>query len=332
MTPGTLSSRLVPQPPFPTPFLPPTRIDWDTLFQPFFDEYFNPSPCVDHLVFEVATPEPTVSTESPSQVIPLSVGEPNQDIEVLHMDNDPYFGLLIPEPSTEESSSQELVPHPDRVMIISLKWIYKVKLDELGGVLKSKARLVAMGYYQEEGIDFKESFAPVAQLEAIRIFIAFSAHMNMMAYYKFSKGTVDPTLFIRREGKDILLAKPTEKSLHAVKRIFRYLRGTINMVMWYSKDSCIALIAFADADHADVITTDALWPCIQQNTPVLYQFIKKQVENEVVELYIVRTYYQLVDIFTKALGRERLAFLIDKLGMKSMYPETLKRLAEEEEE
>ncbi|GKC12024.1 hypothetical protein Tco_1008806 [Tanacetum coccineum] len=64
----------------------------------------------------------------------------------------------------------------------------------------------------------------------------------------------------------------------------------------------------------------------------LYHFIKEQVKNGVVELYFVRTDYQLTDIFTKALGRERLAFLIDKLGMKIMSPETLKRLAEEEEE
>nr|GEX29668.1 integrase, catalytic region, zinc finger, CCHC-type, peptidase aspartic, catalytic [Tanacetum cinerariifolium] len=61
----------------------------------------------------------------------------------------------------------ELVPQPDQVMVITLKWIYKVKLDELGGILKNKARLVARGYRQEEGIDFEESFAPVARLEAI---------------------------------------------------------------------------------------------------------------------------------------------------------------------
>ncbi|GJZ34870.1 retrovirus-related pol polyprotein from transposon TNT 1-94 [Tanacetum coccineum] len=61
----------------------------------------------------------------------------------------------------------ELVPRPDKVMVITLKWIYKVKLDELGGILKNKARLVARGYRQEEGIDFEESFAPVARLDAI---------------------------------------------------------------------------------------------------------------------------------------------------------------------
>ncbi|GKE46875.1 retrovirus-related pol polyprotein from transposon TNT 1-94 [Tanacetum coccineum] len=162
----------------------------------------------------------------------------------------------------------KLVPHPDKVMVINLKWIYKVKLDELGGVLKKKARLVARGYHQEEGIDFEESFAPVARLDAIQIFLTYAAHMNMIVYqmdvkttflndilreevyvsqpdgfmdqdnpnhvYKlkkalyglkkaprtwydllskfllsqeFSKGTVDPTLFIRRQGTNILLVQ-----------------------------------------------------------------------------------------------------------------------------
>ncbi|GJR47388.1 retrovirus-related pol polyprotein from transposon TNT 1-94 [Tanacetum coccineum] len=189
--------------------------------------------------------------------------------------------------------------------------IYKVKLDELGGILKNKARLVARGYRQEDGIDFEESFAPVARLDAIQIFLTFAADMNMIVYqmdvkttflngilheevyvsqpdrfvdkdhpnhvyklenalcglkqaprawydllskfllsHKFSKGTMDPTLFIRRQGKDILLAKPTEKHLHAAKRFFKYLRGTVNKGLWYLKNSSIALTAYADADHA----------------------------------------------------------------------------------
>ncbi|GKE97193.1 hypothetical protein Tco_1582048 [Tanacetum coccineum] len=65
---------------------------------------------------------------------------------------------------------------------------------------------------------------------------------------------------------------------------------------------------------------------------IRYHFIKEQLENGVVELYFVRTEYQLEDIFTKALGRERLDFLINKLGMRSMSPETLKSLADEEGE
>ncbi|GJR80146.1 retrovirus-related pol polyprotein from transposon TNT 1-94 [Tanacetum coccineum] len=395
----------------------------------------------------------------------------------------------------------ELIPRPDRVVIITLKWIYKVKLEELAGVLKNKACLVARGYCQEEGIDFEESFALVAQLEAIRIFIALTTHMNMVVYQmdmktaflngilreealyglkqapcawydllssfllsqKFTKGTVDPTLFVIREGKDILLisqsprgiflnqskyalesiikygmetyepantpmvekskldedpqgkavdptcycrmidtlmyltssrpdlvfvvcmcaryqAKPTEKQLHAVKRIFRYLRGTINMGLWYPKDSCIAQTAFANADHMGCQDTkkstfgsmqlsgcyaQILWMRSQltdyglvfnkiplycynksaialccnnvqhsrsKHIDIRYHFIKEQVESGVVELYFIRTKYQLADIFTKPLAREQLEFLINKLGMQSMSPETLKKLADEEEE
>ncbi|GKE34381.1 retrovirus-related pol polyprotein from transposon TNT 1-94, partial [Tanacetum coccineum] len=66
----------------------------------------------------------------------------------------------------------ELVPPLDCAMIIALKWIYKVKLDEYGDVLKNKACLVAKGYHQEEGLDFEESFALVARLEDIKIFLA----------------------------------------------------------------------------------------------------------------------------------------------------------------
>ncbi|GKD99355.1 retrovirus-related pol polyprotein from transposon TNT 1-94 [Tanacetum coccineum] len=129
----------------------------------------------------------------------------------------------------------ELVPPPDCAMIIALKWISKVKLDEYGDVLKNKARLVAKGYRQEKGLDFEESFAPVARLEAIRIFLANAAsfvepdrphHVYRLkkalyglkqaprAWYDtlskfllaqgFSKGLVDPTLFIRKTGKHTL--------------------------------------------------------------------------------------------------------------------------------
>nr|GEU41568.1 retrovirus-related Pol polyprotein from transposon TNT 1-94 [Tanacetum cinerariifolium] len=74
----------------------------------------------------------------------------------------------------------KLVPRLDKVMVITLRWIYKVKLDELGGILKNKARLVARGYRQKEGIDFEESFALVARLDAIRIVLAFAAYINMI--------------------------------------------------------------------------------------------------------------------------------------------------------
>ncbi|GJS37449.1 hypothetical protein Tco_0535831 [Tanacetum coccineum] len=157
-------------------------------------------------------------------------------------------------------------------------------------------------------------------------------------------------------------AKPTKKHLQEVKRIFRYLKGTINMGLWYSKDTGMSLTAYADADHVGCQDTrhstsgsaqflgDKLIPLYYDNKSTIalccnnvqhsrakhidicYHFIKDQVENGIVELYFVRTEYQLADIFTKPLPRERFNFLIDKLGMKSMSAETLKHLAEEMDE
>nr|GEY21284.1 hypothetical protein [Tanacetum cinerariifolium] len=88
-------------------------------------------------------------------------------------------------------------PQPDCVMIIALKWIYKVKLDEYGDVLKNKARLVAKGYRQEEGIDFEESFAPVASIESIYIVVANAASKNMTIYQMDVK-----TAFLNGELKE----------------------------------------------------------------------------------------------------------------------------------
>nr|GEU76568.1 Gag-Pol polyprotein [Tanacetum cinerariifolium] len=76
----------------------------------------------------------------------------------------------------------ELVSCPDKVMLIKFKWIYKVKTDKFSGILKNKARLVAHGFRQEEDIDFEESIALVARIEAIHIFIANAANKNMMIF------------------------------------------------------------------------------------------------------------------------------------------------------
>nr|GEW36717.1 integrase, catalytic region, zinc finger, CCHC-type, peptidase aspartic, catalytic [Tanacetum cinerariifolium] len=124
----------------------------------------------------------------------------------------------------------ELVPCPYKVMLIKLKWIYKVKTDEFGRVLKKKARLIAHGLRQEDGIHFEESFASVTKIKAIRIFIANATNKNMIIIQMDIK-----TAFLNGELKEE--AKPTEKHLIAVKRIFRYLTGTINMGLYYSKDT-----------------------------------------------------------------------------------------------
>ncbi|GJZ23434.1 retrovirus-related pol polyprotein from transposon TNT 1-94 [Tanacetum coccineum] len=551
LTPGPISSGLVPNPAPAIPYAPPTNKELEMLFQPMFDEYFNPPGIRQNPIPNVAQDPviptgPSVSiaidldapsgshTSSPLDHHSSSVhhglaGEPSAEVNPFAAaDPEPFVNVFAPDYNSEASSSGEinipessqstqhhehvrkwtdshpldniignpsrpvstrkqlatdalwcfynsvlskvepknfqsaatedcwfqamqdeihefdrldvweLVPPPDCAMIIALKWIYKVKLDEYGDVLKNKARLVAKGYRQEEGLDFEESFAPVARLEAIRIFLANAASKNMTVYqmdvktaflngelkeevyvsqpegfvdpdrphhvYRlkkalyglkqaprawydtlskfllaqgFSKGVVDPTLFIRKTGKhtlhvqiyvdDIIFAstdpkdcdrfsnemsskfqmsmmgqisfflglqisqnpkgifinqskyaneilkkfdlhksdlvdtpmvertkldedlsgipvdqtqyrsmigslmyltasrpdlvfavcmcaryqsKPTKKHLEAVKRVFRYLQGSINMGLWYPKDTAMALTAYTDADHA----------------------------------------------------------------------------------
>nr|GFB90775.1 retrovirus-related Pol polyprotein from transposon TNT 1-94 [Tanacetum cinerariifolium] len=324
MTPGTISSGLVPTTSPSTSYVPPSRNDWDVLFQPTFDKLLNPPPSVVNQTPEAIAPiaevippgyvdstgspssttveqdAPSTSnsptpTETQSSFIPQDVGDDNLDMEIAHMGNDPLFGVPIPEvtsaQSTTPASPQVIVQTNHPIPHHNSKWTkdhplnniiepktYKEALtqscwiesmqEELNEFkrLENKARLVARGYRQEEGIDFEESFAPVARLEAIRICLTYAAHKNMVVYqmdvktaflngnlredvyvsqpdgfvdkdnpnhvYKlkkalyglkqaprawynmlssfllsqdFSKGSVDPTLFIRKNDNDLLL-------------------------------------------------------------------------------------------------------------------------------
>ncbi|GJR81409.1 retrovirus-related pol polyprotein from transposon TNT 1-94 [Tanacetum coccineum] len=256
MTHGQISSGLVSNPVPAAPYVPLTNKELEILFQPMFDEYLepprverpvSPAPAVSVLVNSAGTPSSTTidqdapsPSHSPSSLALQSlsihqgvVAESTlmEDNPFAPVDNDSFINMLALKPSSEASSSGdlikpknfksaitedcwfqamqdeihefdrlqvwELVPQPDCVMIIALKWIYKVKLDEYGDVLKNKAWLVAKGYRQEEGINFEESFAPVARIEAIRIFIANAASKNMTIYQMDVK-----TAFLNGELKE----------------------------------------------------------------------------------------------------------------------------------
>nr|GEV43294.1 hypothetical protein [Tanacetum cinerariifolium] len=494
LTPGQISSGLVPNPVPTTPYAPPTNKELEILFQPMFDEYLE-APCVERPVHPAqAVQAPVNSAGSPSSttidkdapslsISPSSsalkshslhqgvAAEPTymEDHPVAPVDNNPFVNVFALEPHSEASSSGdisstestyisqtfhhlnkwskdhpldnvignpsppvstrkqlatdalwclnnsvlskvepknfkyaitedcwfqamqdeihefdrlqvwELVPQLDCVMIVALKWIYKVKLDEYGDYLKNKARLVVKGYQQEKGIDFEESFAPVARIEAIRIFIADVASKNMTIYQmdvktaflngelkeevyvsqpegfvdpdhpthvyrlkkalyglkqaprvwydtlsrflldnNFSKGlqvsqspggifinqskfaleilkkfgmdscdsvdtpmvdrlkldkdplgipvdqtrfhsTIGSLMYLTASRPDLVFAvcmcaryqaSPTKKHLEALKRVFWYLKRTINCGLWYLKDTAMALSAYSDADHA----------------------------------------------------------------------------------
>nr|GEY01197.1 retrovirus-related Pol polyprotein from transposon TNT 1-94 [Tanacetum cinerariifolium] len=204
------------------PYVPQTNKDLEILFQPMFDEYLEPpnverpippAPPVQVLVVSAGIPfSTTINQDAPStsylpsssEVQPpishqgITVGPKIEDNPFAQAENDPFVNVFAPEPSSKASSSgDELVPQPDCVMIIALKWIYKVKLDEYGDVLKNKAWLVAKGYRQEEGIDYEESFTPIARIEAIRIFIANAVSRNMPIYQMDVK-----TAFLNGELKE----------------------------------------------------------------------------------------------------------------------------------
>ncbi|GJT47743.1 retrovirus-related pol polyprotein from transposon TNT 1-94 [Tanacetum coccineum] len=124
---------------------------------------------------------------------------------------------------------------------------------------------------------------------------------------KFVKGVVNLTLFTQKEGSDLILL--TDYGFN------------FNNIPLYS-----------DSKSAIALSCNTVQHSRTKHIAVWYHFIKEQVENEVVELYFVKTDYQLADIFTKALARECFKFLINRLGMQSITPEELKCLAESDEE
>ncbi|GJV63940.1 hypothetical protein Tco_1474768 [Tanacetum coccineum] len=161
---------------------------------------------------------------------------------------------------------------------------------------------------------------------------------------EFSKGVVEPTLFTGKAVRDILLkygmlsSDPVDTPMVEKSKLDEDLQGKpddpthyhgmIGSLMYVTSSKP----ALCDNKNAISLCCNNVQHSRSKHIDVRYHFIKEQVENGVMELYFVRTEYQLTDIFTKALPRERLKFLIKTLGLKSMSPETLKLLAEKEEE
>nr|GEU93789.1 hypothetical protein [Tanacetum cinerariifolium] len=351
--------------------------------------------------------------------------------------------------------------------------------DEDQTVIRNKARLVAKGYAQEESIDFEESFAPVARLESVQIFIAYAAHksfpifqmdvkteflngqlkeefvdpdhpekvyrlrkalyglkqaprecrfeMSLMGEMKFflglqihqspsgifinqakytleilykhgmdkshSIGTpmatkpkleadlsgtpVDQTdyrskirslVYLTSSRPDIVQvvcfcaryqSRPTKKHLKEVKKIFRYLKGTVNIGLWYPKDSSFELTAFSYADHAGCTDSrkstsggiqflcDKLvsWMSKKQNCTVMsseeaeyvalsascaqVMWMRTQLQDYGFNYNKIRTEYQLADMFTKALPEDRFKYLVRRIGMRCLTLVELEVLAKE---
>nr|GEZ70594.1 retrovirus-related Pol polyprotein from transposon TNT 1-94 [Tanacetum cinerariifolium] len=273
MTPGTISSGLVPTFSPSTSYVPPLRNNWDLLFQPMFDELLNPLPSVVNQapeaiapIVELIPPVNADSTGSPSSTtveqdapstsnsptptktqspgIPQDVGNDHLDIEVAHMGNDPLFGVPIPEVTSAQSTTSAS-PQAIMSMMGKISFFLKLQISQSPrGIFinQSKYALESLKKYGFESCDPVDT--PMVE-----------------------KSKLDED----KEGK---------------------------------ADSSVALTAFVDADHAG------------------YQDTRRSTSGK----------YQLADLFTKALGRDRIEFLTNKLGMRSFTPETLKKLMNKEDE
>nr|GEX83348.1 putative reverse transcriptase domain, ribonuclease H-like domain, aspartic peptidase domain protein [Tanacetum cinerariifolium] len=295
-------------------------------------------------------------------------------------------------------------------------------------VIQNKSHLGAKGYAQKEGVDFEESFVPVARLEAEEVYVNqpdgfvdpyhldkvyrlkkalyglkqaprawYDELSNFLISKRFSKDQMKyhsmggALMYLTASRPDIMhatcycalyQAKPTEKHLTVVKWIFRYVKDTIHRGLWYSKDTGFELTAFSDSDHADsdhagcldfrksisggiqflggdklvswssktqdctslsfaeaeyvslsTCCAQVLWMRTQltdygfdfYKIPI-YHFIKEKVEKGIVELFFVRTEYQLADLFTKALPEKRFKNLVRRLRMRCLTPDELEVL------
>nr|GFA93994.1 hypothetical protein [Tanacetum cinerariifolium] len=164
-----------------------------------------------------------------------------------------------------------LVDLPYGKRAIGTKWVYKNKKDERGIMIKNNARLVTQGHTQEEGIDYEEVLTTVARIEAIRLFLAYASFMGFMVYQMdvksaFLYGTIEEEvsmigslMYLTSSRLDIMFTvcacvrfqvTPKASHLHAVKRIFRYLKGKPHLGLWYPKDSPFDLVAYSDSDYA----------------------------------------------------------------------------------
>ncbi|GJR16211.1 retrovirus-related pol polyprotein from transposon TNT 1-94 [Tanacetum coccineum] len=250
-----------------------TSNELDLLFSLMFNELLNGTSQV------VLKSSAITTADAPNQrqqqhTTPSTSTTVAADTPPLNIQTTPTTATVTENINQAETNKENTQVKEDQFINIFSTLLWKNKRDEENTVIRNKARLLAKGYNQQEGIDFEESFAPVARLEAVRLFVAYAAHKfgtPMAAKYldaDLSGTLVDQTkyhsmvralMYLTTSRPDIIHAtcycaryqvRPTEKHLTAVKRIFRYLKNTINMGIWYPKDTGFELTTFSDSDHA----------------------------------------------------------------------------------
>ncbi|GJR89448.1 hypothetical protein Tco_0213459 [Tanacetum coccineum] len=230
----------------------------------------------------------------------------------------------------------ELIPRLDRVMIITLKWIYKISQSPKGIFLnQSKYALEIIKKYGMETSDPVDT--PMVEKSKLHADpqgkeVDPTRYRRMISSLMYLTASRPDLQFTLLQMLTTLVSKiPEEVHLEVCSYWDRSLS-------WSSKKQKSTVISstkihlYCDNKSAIALCCNNVQHSRSKNIDIKYHFIEDQVENGVVELYFVKTEYQLAGIFTKALEQERLDFLINKLGMRSMSPEMLKSLADEEDE
>nr|GEZ09149.1 Gag-Pol polyprotein [Tanacetum cinerariifolium] len=398
MTPATLSSGLVPNP------FPSTLVDHPTLK-------------VIALITEVVTPDPAASTGSPSTttvnqdapspsnsqttpkthspIIPDDVEKDNHDLDIAHINNDSFFGILIPEASSDQSSSADIthtIVHPDpqiyehnrkQTKAIRIFLAYAAHMNMVVYQMDVKTAFLNGNLREEVYVSQPNGFVdpdnPNHVYKMKKALYGFKqapcAWYDMLSSFlisqDFSKGSVDPSLFIRRDGKELLLPVDLTYNLQYAcvpgikfglpKSTYMRSKGSFDadhagcqdtrhstsgsmqflgdrLVFWMRSQLTNYGLGFnkipmyCDNKSAISLCRNNVQHSRSKHIDIKFHCIKEHVENGVIKLYFINMEYQLAEIFTKALGRERIKFLINKLGMRSFTLETLKQLADEVEE
>ncbi|GJS28183.1 retrovirus-related pol polyprotein from transposon TNT 1-94 [Tanacetum coccineum] len=310
-----------------------------------------------------------------------------------------------------------LIPPPNNIKPLTLKWLFKNKLDEENTIIRNKTHLFMRGYHQEEGIDFKESFTPVARMEAIMICLAYNAHKSFTVFQMDLKTAflhvIEGTIWVKASTKgmtgDILVYRSTlmilSLVLHTLDQRTRLdldqnglpvdatkYRSMIGALMYltssrpdiihatclcaryqanreapqgdadyagyyncagYREEEYVVSIRllcpsgtfrdgtqltdygfnfnkipiYCDSKSAIAISCNPVQHSRTKHIAVRYHFIKEHVEKGTIELYFVKTDYQLADLFTKALPVDRFNYLVRRLGMRSLSPKELEHMA-----
>nr|GEV81398.1 hypothetical protein [Tanacetum cinerariifolium] len=342
-----------------------TEGELDLLFEAMYDDYIDGQPSTAPRTVMAAQASQDVDglktqqqhaqqqgNQAPLQSETIGDNVPNA------MFDDNTFVNPFATPSTREPSRPVLTRNQLRSngdMCMYALTLFKSKHDEENTVIRNKTRLVVRGYRQEEGTDFEESFALVARMEAIRLFLAYDAHKSFTVfqmdvktaflhgtlkeyvYNHFFKGTIDLKLFIRRFDDDILvdsgfeLARFSYANYAGCKDTFKSASGGAQFLgeklltdygFFFNK-----IPIYYDAKSAIAISCNPVQHSRTKHIVVRYHIIKEHVEKGTIKLYFVKTDYQLADLFTKALLVDRFNYLVCRLGIRSLSPQELDRLA-----